>query len=183
MSVWLCTPLIKFKFLQVPNYSTFNKLIRVDVWIKAVMAFGNWKRNPSICLSLGSVLLQRRRGGESTITLICGSIKLLMRNNFSALNMNLWGFTCIFLGWALLLDVGEQTADEYKHISAKCLTWESWYNLHDDMQNYSVGEEITGNTQKSKKIRICCVNDVALWIRFGQLGRQYWNLTSAITGG
>lgn len=38
-----------------------------------------------------------------------------------------------FLGWALLVDVREQAVNVHKHISTKCLTWESCYNLHDDM--------------------------------------------------
>lgn len=80
VSVVMHTP-DKIQISTSTRLQKFQRLIQVNVWIKAVMSSGNWNRNPSICASSGSSLLQQPRGSESTITSICGSIKLLMRNN------------------------------------------------------------------------------------------------------
>lgn len=91
------------------------KLIRVDVWIKPVMAVGNWNRDLSISVSLGtlsSVSVWQWRGGEtlkrwSTITLICGSIKLLMRTNCAQFETRISGEMFEFL--RLIAFVGIKT--------------------------------------------------------------------------
>lgn len=91
----------------------FQRLIQVNVWIKAVMSSGNWNRNPSICASSGSSLLQQPRGSESTITSICGSIKLLMRNNCARFE------TCMIFFFKVkpfLLDVQEEPTNEWQHL-------------------------------------------------------------------
>lgn len=104
--------------------------IRADVWIKTVMAVGNWNRNPSISVSPGTrsnVSVRRRKGGErgrGAGAWLRGSVKLLTRTNSSRWKHETLG-RCLNSEIDLFCWVQDNITAELRHIHNTPFTWET----------------------------------------------------------
>lgn len=111
--------------------SSLCGLIWVDVWIKPVMAVGNWNRIPFIsvlryieqCVGVAETREAERLRSLGTITLICGSIMLLMRTNCTQFETWISGEMFEFRQIDLFRWMRDNNKIYCRHVRGKCFTW------------------------------------------------------------